>query len=83
MPLPKITLLAEHCWIIRSERPGHVPRYYEAMNIWNGSPAHATIYHSELAAHNDRCNYVKFVGRAKGEVIDVVPLYGALIAPKV
>lgn len=83
MAQKKITMLAEHCWIIRSQRPGDVPRYYEAMNIWNKSPAHATIYHSELAAHNDRCNFAKFMGRTKGEIIDVVPLYGALIAPTV
>lgn len=76
--MPKITLDAENAWIIRSTRPGGAVYYYEAQNVWNKSPAHATIYRSEDAAHCDRCNMVKSVGRMKGELLDVVPLYGAL-----
>lgn len=87
---PKITLLAENCWVIRSPRYGTGPRgegaepkgwmFHEAANQWNGSPAHATIYRSEEVA--DRMvadmRYHKRAGFAPNDIVEVVPLEGAL-----
>lgn len=77
--MPKITLNEEECWVIRSIRPGRKTVYFEAHNIWNTAPAHATIFRSEDAAQNVISDHMKILGRLKGEIVEVVPMYGALV----
>lgn len=86
----KITLLAENCWIIRSPRYGIGMRepdakpigwmFHEAANQWNKSPAHATIYHSEEVAERfvSDMRYHKRVGFGPNDIVEIVPLDGAL-----
>ncbi len=76
--MTRFTIAVENAWIIRSVRLD-TTRYYEAQNIWNKNPAIATIYRTYEAAQNDLCNLVDSFGRMKGEILDVVPLHGALI----
>jgi hypothetical protein len=77
----KIVLLEEHCWVIRgkSTKDGRW-LFHVVANEWNGSPAHATIYHSEENAirfiedmrHYDRVSF------GKDDIVEAVPLNGAL-----
>lgn len=78
----KFTIPFETCWVIRSTH-GDAVRYFEAANIWNKSPAEATIFRSEAAAINEVFNYKKLLcGGLPGEILDAVPLKGALLDPR-
>lgn len=85
----KITLLAENCWVIRSTRTkpsGEViVAYYCTPSTWNRAPVRATIFSDYEAAEGHLNLYHKRdrapLGWADGstEVIDIVPLHGAVV----
>lgn len=86
--MSKITLLADSLWVIRSTKtpPGGAEevRYYESPAVWNKSPAHATIFRDFdiAAAHISIIHKASApLGWADGsrEVLDAVPLHGALV----
>lgn len=88
--MAKITLLEEHCWVLRSTRTrpsGSVDvLYYETPPMWNRSPVRATIFtsfeageaHLRLLKERDLKN-VRGWADGSFEVFDVVPLYGEIL----
>lgn len=87
--MPKITLLAENLYLIRSTQTfvdGHVNVwYYETPSVWNKSPLRATLFqdyengegHLNMYHERDKGKGAWFDGRK--EVLEVVPMYGELI----
>lgn len=82
--MPKVTLLAERLYIIRSAKTkptGEVDvRYYETPSVWNASPLQATIFQNYDAGEGhmqalERANWAD----GSTEVVDVVPLYGEIL----
>lgn len=84
----RIGLDERNCWIIRSRRTLPCGRidvmYYETPAVWNRLPALATIFRSYEAADAHLNMYHHRDAAPKGwadgsiEVMDVVPLLGAL-----
>lgn len=86
--MPKITLLAENLYIIRSTQTltdGSVRvSYYESPIMWNTSPTMATIFQNYDAGEAHLTMYYKRDKAPKGwfdgrkEIMEVVPLYGEM-----
>ncbi|MGX7706360.1 hypothetical protein [Methylobacterium sp. Gmos1] len=82
--MPKITLLYDRCWLIRSISPGPYrkgePSFWVAGRQWNASPMHATIFPSEAAAQEqiDDARHYKRAGFGPNTVVEPVPLEGAV-----
>ncbi|UTC28742.1 hypothetical protein MARCHEWKA_02300 [Brevundimonas phage vB_BpoS-Marchewka] len=88
--MSKITLLEEHCWVLRSTKtsPDGVVRvvYYETPPMWNRAPTRATIFtsfeageaHLRLLRERD-LRGLKGWADGSTEVFDVVPLYGEIL----
>lgn len=76
--MAKISIDERTAYVIRSQRPGRRDVYFEAHNVWNASPAHATIFRTYETATSVLCDHTKMVGRQKDERIDAVPMYALL-----
>ena len=78
--MDKITLPLETLFVIRSITDVRI-RFYEARRIWNGSPMHATLFTSKLAAEH----VIYDLKHAENSILlpdeefDIVPLRDAIL----
>jgi len=81
-------MLVENCWVIRSVRTKpdgqQIVAYYETPSTWNASPVEATIFRNyeagagHLKMYHDMDKAPRGWADGSKEIIDVVPMHGAL-----
>ncbi|GLH79751.1 hypothetical protein SSBR45G_46600 [Bradyrhizobium sp. SSBR45G] len=76
----KVIMLQQwDAWVIRLERPGRQTVFYETEAVWNVAAARATIFRDYEAAHAGTARMRRRIAQ-DGEILDVVPLAGAILA---